>query len=523
MLKRISTTALALLLVPTLVGAAESKFVSGDLGSIDLNAKALTSSAASNVLQDILVSKLDGEGDENMVMVKLHTDRVGDSHLRFQQMFNGLKVVGGDMYMHVGPMGKVFAVNGSFTHGSDLPLAPALTGEGALGKALERANLGQHEVLTAPELTYVIADDDAYLAYSAVVDYVNNDGPQRDIVFADAMTGRVVARHPQFHYARSLETYNCNNGTSNAACSNLVSSSSNTINTGDSAIDAAHNFAIATYDYYFNNHGRDSINDNGLTMKSRVHYSSNYNNAFWDGTQMTYGDGDGTTFKPLSEDADVVAHELTHGVTSSESNLVYSNESGALNEALSDIFGAMVDRQEGATGADIWHVGEDIYTPNTPNDGGIRNMADPQDNGDYDYYPTRYTGSQDNGGVHWNSGIANLAFQLLVDGGTHPRGTTSNSVPSIGFAKAADIFYYANTSCLTSNSNFEAARNCTAAGATALYGATELAAVHEAWDAVGVPGGPGGPSCTANGQSCSSNSDCCSNKCRGRRGSKTCR
>jgi vibriolysin len=218
-----------------------------------------------------------------------------------------------------------------------------------------------------------------------------------------------------------------------------------------------------------------------MTLVSRVHYSVNYNNAFWDGSQMTYGDGDGVTFIPLSQDADVVAHELTHGVTERSSNLVYSNESGALNEALSDIFGALVDRQEGATGADIWLLGEDIYTPATPGD-GLRVMNDPAAAGDYDWYPTRYTGTSDNGGVHWNSGIANLAFVLLVEGGTHPRGKSSVVVPGIGFSAAADIFYAANTACLTSSSNFKAMRYCTADNAGA-----NAAAVHLAWDAVGVP------------------------------------
>ena len=92
-----------------------------------------------------------------------------------------------------------------------------------------------------------------------------------------------------------------------------------------------------------------------MTLISRVHYDRDYNNAFWDGTQMTYGDGDGVTFIELSRDADVVAHELTHGVTERSSGLIYQNESGALNEAWSDIFGALVDEATGATGADIWY------------------------------------------------------------------------------------------------------------------------------------------------------------------------
>ena len=188
-----------------------------------------------------------------------------------------------------------------------------------------------------------------------------------------------------------------------------------------------------------------------------------------------------------------MAHELTHGVTDYTSNLVYSDESGALNEAMSDIFGACVDRIEGnATLQDTWLIGEDIYTPSIAND-ALRFMASPATAGDYDYYPERYVGSSDNGGVHWNSGIANLAFVLMVQGGTHPRSKTSVTVPPINatdfndsLLKAAKIFYMANTACLTPRSGFYDARAC-----TLLFAADYKASVEAAWDAVGVTAGLG--------------------------------
>ena len=500
MTHRILIVLLAVLMVAS-VAAADTQivarganglpsFVAGDLGQLEMSSnKAMTDAFAKNAIRGILMTHFGAVGDEEMVVNRSRADKLGNLHIRFEQHHNGLPVVGAAMYLHTKADGSIFAVNGEFVPSKDLALSPAVDAERALEKALQGAGIRADHSLDQPELVYVLtADGSARLAWQQTVEYVNEVGPQRDVVFADALTGEMAARHPKFHYARSLRTYDCNNGTS---CGSLVSSSSNTINTGDNAIDAAHNYAIATYNYYSNNHGRDSIDNAGMILRSRVHYSNNYNNAFWDGTQMTYGDGDGVTFIPLSQDADVVAHELTHGVTENESGLIYSNESGALNEAWSDIFGAMVDRQEGATGADIWLLGEDIYTPGTPGD-GLRNMADPASEGDYDYYPTRYTGSQDNGGVHWNSGIANLAFVLVVQGGTHPRGATSNTVPAIGFTKAAAIFYDANANCMTPSSNFQAARNCTAAAATSLYGATEEAAIQAAWDAVGVPGGGGG-------------------------------
>ena len=493
---------LAVLLLPAVAAAVNvidkaadgtPRIIQGDLGSLRMNLKAqgALEASATGALNGILTEHFGAAGNEDMIATRVVTDEVGAVHVRFNQELNGLPVAGAGMVLHAHADGQIFGVNGDFVRG-DLPVTPSLDAETALELALGKASLMVRRA-SGPELTYVLgAGGKGYLAWQAMVEYSDARGPQRDLVFADAATGKLVARHPQIKYARDLETQDCNQKKRN--CS-VVSTSPNPISTGDQAIDDAHNYAIATYDYYFNNHGRDSIDDNGMTLISRVHYDRNYNNAFWDGTQMTYGDGDGTTFIPLSQDADVVAHELTHGVTERTSGLIYANESGALNEAWSDIFGALVDRQEGATGADIWLLGEDIYTPAIPGD-ALRNMADPASEGDPDYYPDRNypdpcspSSNNDNCGVHSNSGIANLAFVLLVDGGTHPRGKTTVNVPGIGFDAAADIFYAANVNCLTPNSNFAGARYCTAD----VHGGTHTAAVHAAWDAVGVPNDPPDP------------------------------
>jgi vibriolysin len=500
---RVLCTTLIFLLIPALAGAVGGKvldravdgtprILGGDLGTLDgmsTGDKAALGESARGVLQDLLARDFGAAGNEEMVAAKVVTDELGAVHVRFTQELNGLPVAGAAMVLHAHADGKVFGVNGEFVRGGDLPVTPSLDAETAIGLALGKSLVQR---LAGPDLTYVLGSDGrGYLAWQVTVGYRNEQGPQRDLVFADAETGKLVARHPQFKYARALETRDCNNKTKN--CS-LVSTSPNPINTGDGAIDAAHNFAIATYDYYSNNHGRDSIDDNGMTLISRAHYSKNYNNAFWDGTQMTYGDGDGTTFIPLSQDADVVAHELTHGVTERTSGLIYQNESGALNEAWSDIFGAGVDRQEGASVTDTWLLGEDIYTPAISGD-ALRVMDDPAAAGDVDYYPDRFTGTSDNGGVHTNSGIANLAFALLVEGGTHPRGKTSVNVPALSanfdtsLGIALDIFYAANVACMTPSSNFAAARFCTAD----VHGGSDAAAVHLAWDAVGVPNDPPEP------------------------------
>jgi bacillolysin len=457
-------------------------FVTGHFdGAVNAVSEAALRASAKSALQRVVIEHFGATGNEEMVVSKVFKDKVGALHVRFEQELNGLPVAGAGMVLHARADGTIFAVNGDFVPDGNLPVHPDLDAITALGQAKITGTR-----VSEPELIYVLgADGHGHLAWKANYEYENDAGPQRDVVFVDTASGKIVARHPQIKYARDLETKDCNQ---RKRCNKVVSTDPDTISSGDDAIDAAHNYAIATYNYYFNKHGRDSIDDAGLTLKSRVHYDRRYNNAFWDGTQMTYGDGDGVTFIPLSQDADVVAHELTHGVTEHTSGLVYQNESGALNEAWSDIFGAMVDRQEGAQGADIWFIGEDIYTPGIQGD-ALRNMADPAAFGDYDWWPTRYTGSSDNGGVHWNSGIANLAFQLLVDGGTHPRGKSSVTVSAIGFDAAADIFYAANVGCLTPSSNFIAARYCTAD----VFGGIYAAEVHAAWEAVGVPNDPPPP------------------------------
>lgn len=474
-------------------------FVQGDLGVIDAFDKLAAEDgtpeadlyrlAAKNVLMDTLVLHFDANGDEDMHPTKINADKAGNVHIRFHQEINGLPVDGAAMMVHAKANGEVFAVNGDFAPNKNLPIVPKVDASQALRSAIQ--HMGVKGIMQGkPELTYVYTEQGAVLSWKALVDYEDEVGPQRDWIFSNALTGKLVTRHPVFHHAKVLRTYDGNNGTS---LPGTLRCSGSTCNTGDAAVDDAHNNAGTTYDYYSAKFGRDSLNNAGMTMTSTAHHRVNYNNAFWNGSQMVYGDGDGSTFIALSRDLDVVAHELTHGVTDNESDLIYQNESGAMNEALSDIFAAAAEAwAEGGINSNTWKLGEDIYTPGTSGD-ALRYLNNPTADGQsYDYYPERYTGSADNGGVHLNSGIGNLAFYLMVEGGTHPRGKTSINVPAIGLSKAEQIFYYAQVNCLTASSNFEATRNCTAQGASSLYGTTEVNAVHDAWDAVGVPGSPGG-------------------------------
>lgn len=464
-------------------------FVKGALGSIG---RGNQEAAATQFLREITRRTFSGAGTEDFLVTRKEVDALGQVHIKAQQRLRGLPVVGGELVVHADvETGAVHLVNGNFTPDRDLPRSPSVEAGEAVESAIREAGFGSWEILEKPSLTYVIGlDDVTYLAWAALVRHVGEEGVEVDRVFADATNGSLVARHPQIHRAKDRRTYTSNHSSTLPGTLLITEGGSS----ADTIAQTAHNYTGTTYDYYWSRHGRDSLNNAGMTLISSVHYVdpwSGPNNAFWTGSQMAYGDGDGVNYGPFGNGLDVVAHELTHGVTQFTTGLVYQDEPGALNEALSDIFGAATEAWARGLSANTWRLGEDVYTPGVPGD-AFRYMNNPTQDGDSrDYYPTRYIGPDDWGGVHWNSGIANLAFYLLVQGGQHPRGVTSYSVTGIGLLKAERIFYRVQSALLiTSNGNFEAMRNATAQAARDLYGPVEAASVHAAWCAVGVPGCP---------------------------------
>ena len=270
----------------------------------------------------------------------------------------------------------------------------------------------------------------------------------------------------------------------------------------------AHFGAAKVYDYFLSVHGRNGIDGAGgprtlasvtgspALISSIVHFGKSYNNAFWSSArnQMFYGDGDGVNFSPLVT-LDICGHEMQHGITSRTANLTYANESGALNESWSDVFGAMVELYaDGAETATTWWIGEDAQTPGVAGD-ALRYMDRPHNadnfgftsNDDPDHYSERYTGTSDSGGVHINSGIPNHVFYLVAKGGNHAH-IAGPTVAGIGADKAARIWYKALTTYMTSSTNFAGARAATINAANALYGAgsAEATAVANAWTACGI-------------------------------------
>jgi len=424
----------------------------------------------------------------DLVVKRTTVDSLGHTYIRYAQTKGGLEVVGGELIVHVDQDGRVYAANSSARDGESVSAQARIAADAAKTAAL-RNTQGSGLAAEGARLVFYRTDSDnkLKLAYEVVVTGEGVELPIRDHVFVSAKDGSILGRASDIHSAQNRAVYSGNNTTS---LPGTLKRSEGGAATGDSHVDENYAHLGTTYQCYSVNFGRDSYTGTGTQMKSTVHHSTNYTNAFWNGTQMVYGDSDGVQSAPLGKSLDVTVHELTHAVTDSESDLIYSNESGALNEGMSDIFSAYCESWTKGWGSDaaVWMIGDDVWTPNTPND-ALRYMKNPtQDNSSKDYYPERYTGTQDNGGVHWNSGIANLAFALLSDGGTHPRGKTTVNVTGIGVQKAGKIFYETNANCLTASSNFAAAKTCTEQKAEQFYGAAEKAAVTQAWEAVGVGG-----------------------------------
>jgi Zn-dependent metalloprotease len=252
-----------------------------------------------------------------------------------------------------------------------------------------------------------------------------------------------------------------------------------------SAVDA-HYGAAMTYDFLKDVLGRDSLDGKGEKLVSNVHISKDFVNAYWDGKQMNYGDGDGKNAGPLTT-LDIAGHEIAHGLTERTAGLIYEGESGGLNEAMSDIIGTGVEwfasRKNKAVEFD-WKVGEDAWTPGNGNGDALRYMDDPTKDGysidNYKNYPKQTE-------VHGSSGIANNAFYLLVNGGTN-RTSGQKVEDGIGMEKGLKVYYRALAHYMTPNTTFAQAKQATLKAATDLYGANsaEVQKVKESWNAVGV-------------------------------------
>ncbi|MFG3223553.1 M4 family metallopeptidase [Kitasatospora sp. NPDC048194] len=480
-------------------------------------------------------------GQEQLVARDAVVDADGTRHLRYDRTFAGLPVLGGDLVVHQRPDGSVGSVDRAFAGRLSLPATtPALAAGQAAQRATDavRATVGQAadadepalsrvDGADAPELVVWAADGSPRLAHRTVVRGERADGtPSRQEVVTDAATGQVLSSQEQVQTAtgtgkgvnvgtvtltttQSGSTYTLKDASrggqsttdlkgGSSGSGTLFANTTNSWGNGSpsnresAAVDAQFGAAV-TWDFYKSTFGRNGIKNNGVGAASRVHYGSNYVNAFWDDSCfcMTYGDGSGNTH-PLTA-VDVSGHEMSHGVTAATARLNYSGESGGLNEATSDIFGTMVEWYANLP-ADPpdYLIGEklNINGNGTP----LRYMDKPSKDGQSADYWSSGVGNKD---VHYSSGVANHFFYLLAEGsgakvinGVSYNSPTSNGakVTGIGRNKAAAIWYRALTVYMTSTTNYKAARTATLKAASDLYGAssTEYQTVAAAWSGVNV-------------------------------------
>jgi Zn-dependent metalloprotease len=289
--------------------------------------------------------------------------------------------------------------------------------------------------------------------------------------------------------AKDREVYDADHGGFNDLPGSLVRSEGDPPSSDD-AVNEAYDGAEATYSFYKDAFGRDSIDGSGLSLISCVHFGNDFDNAFWDGGEMVYGDGSGQLFVvgSLTKTIDVIGHELTHGVTQYTAGLQYHVQSGALNESFSDVFGSLVKQHSlGQTGEEAdWLIGAGMLVPaiggkalRSMSDPGSAFTGDPQPGhmDDYNNLPDDDDPRNDNGGVHINSGIPNRAFYLVA-----------TALGGNAWEAPGRIWYQTLTERLGPTSDFREAAEATLEAAGDLFGSggNETQAVQKAWEEVGV-------------------------------------
>jgi vibriolysin len=440
----------------------------------------------------------------------------GREHVRLDQVYAGIKVWGADVVVHAdersfrgvdGTVAKAIDENLAVTPAFDATKAIAIakglydasiTDRSAkLGYSRESAEL---VILPGPKGTvrlawhteffterqagkdpglwnhFIAADSGEVLeSFNAIHTLSQASGPGGNPKVARTWTEALdvepgTGTNFQMNTAR-LVTLNMNGGTSGGT---IVQGPLDAI--GDAAVNDAHGFAEVTLNMLQEWYGHNSIDDEGFVIRSRAHYDTNYDNAFWDGTQMTYGDG-ATIFYPLAGDVDVVSHEINHGFTTFHSDLIYSGQSGGNNESFSDIAGTIAEFFSEGDTAD-WDLGTDIFRADT----ALRFMCDPTADGSSIDNAADYTPGLD---VHYSSGVMNKAFCHAAR--RFSSGDPTGAATVEGVRRAGAAWYEANASYWTTSSNFRQACQGILSAATALgFSETEIGYIRTSWDDVGV-------------------------------------
>ncbi|MFE3599205.1 M4 family metallopeptidase [Streptomyces sp. NPDC059096] len=503
--------------------------------------RSLSPAQRAALLRDADAAKTETAGElglgaqEKLVVRDVVQDVDGTTHTRYERTFRGLPVLGGDLVVATSKAGATRSVSkaskAALTNvATTAEVAPAAAEKQALSAAAAEGSK-KAEAERAPRQVVWMAQGSPTLAYETVVGGLQHDGTPNELhVVTDAASGKKLYEwqavkngvgNSQYSGQVTLgstasgstynltdggrgnhRTYNLNRGTSGTGT--LFSNSTDVWGNGlpanleTAGADAAYG-AAETWDYFKNVHGRTGIRGDGVGAYSRVHYSSGYVNAFWQDSCfcMTYGDGSGNA-RPLTS-IDVAAHEMSHGVTANTAGLIYSGESGGLNEATSDIFAAAVEfYANNPNDPGDYLVGEKINI--NGNGTPLRYMDQPsKDGASKDYWYSGIGGVD----VHYSSGPANHFFYLLSEGsgaktinGVSYNSPTSDGLPvtGIGREKAEQIWFKALATKFTSTTNYAAARTGTLAVAGELYGTTsaEYTAVQNAWAGIAVGPRPGG-------------------------------
>ena len=496
-----------------------------------------------NVSKEALTNYLNSFAKEaiNLNQISSTTDELGITHDRYVQTINGHELEHSMFIIHH-KNGKIVSANGNLKNPTVNASQPVLGFKKALKIAkahigadiykwqnpndemLIKAEENDLHATNLPKEKFVYINDKNQLKLTYRLNIYANVPLSRNYVYIDAQSGKVlkttnllhtddVVGQAQTGYSglrtittdsvsansyrlreagrgNGIQTFDLNQALDHNNPVDFLDAD-NFWNNANANLDEyatdAHWGAEMTYDYFFTVHNRNSIDGNGFTLRSYVHYGQDFTNAFWDGQRMTYGDGDAASgYSPLTTMA-IAGHEITHGLIQQSANLVYQDESGALNESFADIFGISIDFWSRPSLAN-WLMGDEISS--NPNN-FFRSMSNPNDKNDPDTYfgDFWHTSPADNGGVHTNSGVQNFWFYLLCNGGTGTNDlSNAYSVDSLGMLKASQIAFRNLTVYLTPTSTYEDARFYGIKSAIDLFGSCspEVEAVTNAWYAVGV-------------------------------------
>jgi Zn-dependent metalloprotease len=483
-----------------------------------------------------------GLGAQDMMkIISTKTDQLGYTHYRYQQYYCGIPVDNTVFIIHA-MNNKALRGNGNLEKGISISVIPQITPEQAIQSALAFTKAEKYMWESKKEenlLKYIKSDNNAtyYPVPQLVIVKGNNlfklawkmdlyaQKPlSRNFVYVDASNGNILKtinriettdvpgvavtkysgtqniitdslavdsfRLRETTHGNGVETYDMNQGTNYGAAVDFTDADNywNNVNANqDEAATDAHFAAEKTYEYYKLKFNRSSYDDADAKLMNYVHYDVNYENAFWDGTKMTYGDGNVANNTSAFTSLDVGGHEITHAVTEHTANLTYQDESGALNEGFSDIFGTCVEFFADSIHGD-YYIGEDF---DLTGGHGFRDMSNPKANQLPNTYLGQYwyVGTLDNGGVHTNMGVISYWFYLLAEGGSGTNDIgNSYHVIGIGRDTAAAIAYRTLSYYLVNSSNYADTREASIQAAIDLYGncSPEVIQVANAWYAVGV-------------------------------------